>query len=59
MGVKLKSDYSPVLHMPVLKEVKSHHPDGIHGNDAYMQPGEWKSNVKSHRFLSFFFFICL
>lgn len=47
LAVKLKADYSPVLHMPVLKEGKdrmSQYPDGLHDNEAYMQPGEWEAS---------------
>uniref|UniRef100_A0A8C8DJJ9 Pleiotropic regulator 1 n=1 Tax=Oryzias sinensis TaxID=183150 RepID=A0A8C8DJJ9_9TELE len=43
LAVKLKADYSPVLHMPVLKEGKdrmSQYPDGLHDNEAYMQPDD-------------------
>lgn len=45
LGVKLKSDYEAVLHMPVLKECKDRVPGSIHISQSYPQPGE--ENIKS------------
>ncbi|XP_008315030.1 pleiotropic regulator 1 [Cynoglossus semilaevis] len=38
LGVKLKSDYEAVLHMPVLKECKDRVPGSIHISQSYPQP---------------------
>ena len=45
MGVKLKAEYGPVLHMPVLKEVKDRalHPGNMQGQQRYTQPGNHDS----------------
>lgn len=43
MAVKLKADYGPVLHMPVLKESKErvpHMPGGVPTPQGYLQTGE-------------------
>uniref|UniRef100_A0A8C5E096 Pleiotropic regulator 1 n=1 Tax=Gouania willdenowi TaxID=441366 RepID=A0A8C5E096_GOUWI len=43
MGVKLKTDYSAVLHMPILKEGKdrvSQLPAHLQGHAPYSQPGD-------------------
>lgn len=39
MGVKLKADYSAVLHMPVLKEGKDRVPQHPGSMQGYTQPG--------------------
>lgn len=47
MGVKLKADYSAVLHMPVLKEGTervSQLAGSMLGHQSYTQPGECKTN---------------
>lgn len=56
MGVKLKADYSAVLHMPVLKEGKdrvSQLPGGMLGHQSYTQPGEDETNTALEMFLLF------
>ena len=48
MGVKLKTEYSPVLHMPVLKEGKdrvSLPAISLQGLQSYSQPGEVKTDA--------------
>lgn len=43
MAVKLKADYSAVLHMPVLKEFKDRVPlmsGGLSAPQGYAQPGK-------------------
>lgn len=37
MAVKMRAEYGPVLHMPVLKEGRDKGP--LHGSDPYGQPG--------------------
>lgn len=42
MGVKLKADYSPVMHMPILKEVKDRvypQPSSMQDQLGYPQTG--------------------
>uniref|UniRef100_A0A8C5E0W0 Pleiotropic regulator 1 n=1 Tax=Gouania willdenowi TaxID=441366 RepID=A0A8C5E0W0_GOUWI len=53
MGVKLKTDYSAVLHMPILKEGKdrvSQLPAHLQGHAPYSQPGvTLTADTKMHR----------
>lgn len=48
MGVKLKVEYSPVLHMPVLKEEKervSHFPDSLQSHQSYAHAGKKETDM--------------
>lgn len=48
MGVKLKVEYGPVLHMPILKEGKervSHFPDSLQGHQSYAHAGKKETDM--------------
>lgn len=50
MGAKLKADYSAVLHMPILKEVKDRvyqQPSNMPEQLSYAQPGRLPDALRS------------
>lgn len=55
MGVKLKADYSAVLHMPVLKEGKDRVPQHPGSMQGYTQPGQDSTTLLRIMALCFLF----